>query len=281
MSNLTLIVLAGGLGSRYGGDKQVAAVGMAGETLLEYTLHDALACGITRTIAVVRPTVADQVQQVLSRVPGLRHTLVDQPSHRSRPWGTAHALACAVKMTQGPVAVVNADDWYGPGAPARLVRLLDGGSQACLVAHRLSATLSPHGAVNRGVCEVTDGRLRSIRETTGILPDGQDARTPTGCIAGDTPVSLNLWGFGARFLPFLHTEVERFLATHAGDPDGEVGIPDVVAAWVASGNQVDVDVCAEPWCGLTHPQDRPRVVSCLAAATYEGIYPSPLWKQAP
>ena len=281
MSDITLIILAGGLGSRYGGDKQVAAVGPAGETLLEYTLHDALASGIARAIAVVRPAVAERVRQVLDRVPGLDHALVDQPAHRAKPWGTAHALACAAAAARGPVAVVNADDWYGPGAPARLARMLDGGSQACLVAHRLAATLSPHGAVNRGVCEVADGRLRSIREATGLLPDGPDARTAAGRLAGDTPVSLNLWGFGTGFLPFLQREVDGFLAAHAGDPDGEIGIPDVVAAWVATGRPVDVDVCAEPWCGLTHAADRPQVVHRLAAATAEGAYASPLWKQSP
>lgn len=276
MSATTLVILAAGLGSRYGGDKQVAAVGPAGETLLEFTLHDAWQAGIRRAIAVIRPAVAERVAALLSRAPGLDWRLVEQPCDRDRPWGTAHALDCAMAAVDGPVAVVNADDWYGPDALARLARLLDSGAPLALAAHQLGRTLSPHGAVNRGVCTLVGGRLRGIVETTGLVPDPAGARHAGGTLPAATPISLNLWGLTPAVRPFLHRAVSDFLAANRTHPSAEIGIPDVVAAWIAAGQEVRCEVCDGDWCGLTHAADRPAVVERLARAPY----PRPLWSAA-
>lgn len=277
MRNTTLVILAAGLGSRYGGDKQIAGVGPADETLLEFTLFDALRSGITSAIAVVRPSVAERVAALLSRAPGLQWSLVEQPSHRPRPWGTAHALYCAMETVDAPVVVVNADDWYGPGAMAKAVELLDNGADLALTAHQLGRTLSHHGPVNRGVCRISHGQLTAIEEAIGIVPDPAGARYSGGLLSADAPVSLNLWSLTPAVKPFLAQQVNDFLATHCDDPKSEIYIPDVVAAWIASGRQVRSEVCHEDWCGLTHLADRPQVVSRLAQATAAGVYPSPLW----
>jgi len=279
MRNTTLVILAAGLGSRYGGDKQIAGVGPADETLLEFTLFDALRSGITSAVAVVRPSVAERVATLLARAPGLQWTLVEQPSHRPRPWGTAHAVHCAMATLDVPIVVVNADDWYGPGAIAKAVQLLDDGAELALTAHQLGRTLSHHGAVNRGVCRISHGDLTGIVETIGIEPDPAGARHPGGLLDADTPVSLNLWSLTPAVKPFLAQRVNEFLATHRDDPKGEIYLPDVVAAWIASGRRVRSEVCHEDWCGLTHLADRPQVVARLAQATQAGIYPSPLWKK--
>lgn len=274
----TLVILAAGLGSRYGGDKQIAAVGPAGETLLEFTLFDALRCGIRNAVAVVRPAVAERVAGLLARAPGLEWKLVEQPSTRARPWGTAHALDCAMAVVSGPVVVVNADDWYGPGAIATVVSQLDHGADVALTAHKLGRTLSQHGSVNRGVCRVRDGRLLDVVETIGLVPDPAGARHAAGVLPADTPVSLNLWGMTQEFQPYLTRMVREFLAAHRDDAKGEIYLPDVVATWIASGRPVQCEICNEDWCGLTHPDDRPQVVTRLDQATTSGIYPTPLWR---
>lgn len=273
----SLVILAAGLGSRYGGDKQVAAVGPSGEPLLAYTLHDAVRAGVRSAVAVIRPPVADRVTEILRAVPGLTWRLVEQAGGRARPWGTAYALDCALDGFAVPAVVVNADDWYGPDAIARAAGLLAAGAELALVAHELGRTLSPSGPVNRGVCRIVDGRLLGIRETRGLVAAAGAVRHPDGELASSTPVSLNLWGVSPAVAPFLARSVERFLADHAGDEAAEIGIPDVVAAWIAAGRLVRAEVCAEDWCGLTHPADRPAVVARIARAVAAGDYGSPLW----
>jgi hypothetical protein len=184
-----------------------------------------------------------------------------------------------METVDAPVVVVNADDWYGPGAMAKAVELLEKGADLALTAHQLGRTLSHNGPVNRGVCRISHGLLTSIEETIGIVPDPSGARYPGGLLSVDAPVSLNLWSFTPVVKPFLARFVQDFLAAHRDDPKGEMYIPDVVAAWIASGRQVRSDVCHEDWCGLTHLADRPQVVARLAQATAAGMYPSPLWKK--
>lgn len=269
-----LVLLAGGLGSRYGGGKQIAGVGPAGEPLLAYTLMDARKAGIREVVAVVRAEVADPIEGILAGISGIQSRLVLQGGGRRRPWGTAHALACALDGLETAAVVANADDWYGPGAIARSMALLTAGAPLALVAHRLGRTLSDSGPVNRGVCRIADGHLLGITETRGLVSAGGAVRHPGGTLPASTPVSLNLWGASPSFAPFLRRMVDGFLSTHANDEEREIGIPDAVAAWIANGQPVHAEVCDEDWCGLTHPEDRPLVVARIAQAITAGIYPA-------
>jgi hypothetical protein len=281
-----LIVLAAGMGSRFGGDKQVAGVGPAGETILEFTLHDAIRAGFAAAVLVVRPAVRERVLAIVARLPPgrLTVTLVDQgvceplpgvyQPGRTKPWGTAHALWTAIQGLDRPCGVVNADDWYGSGAIHALGAALRTTASTVLVAHRLGNTLTPHGTVNRGVCRIAGDRLLAISETEGIDGHGQvGGRT----LSAETPVSMNLWGFQPGIYADVEQRVRAFIAGHRDHPSAEYGIPHLVADRLAAGLPVTVTVVEDAWCGLTYPADRPGVVARLAAETAAGRYPAPLW----
>lgn len=289
-----LVVLAAGMGSRFGGDKQVAQVGPHDETILDYTAFDARRWGFGEVVLVVRremqATVAAMVGDRLARRMPVRYVFQDMHEPlpglptpgRSKPWGTAHALACALRGLSVPCGVVNADDWYAPGGIRALAnQLARADTEGCLVAYPLARTLSPNGAVNRAVCSSNRwGGLESIAETTGIAaaPGGGIVDGQGRPLAPETPVSLNLWGLQpAAYAGFL-ADVDAFIRAHAGESAGECQLPDLVMAgmrarrWSVRVVQADAD-----WCGLTYQADRPAVQARLARAVAEGDYPAPLW----
>lgn len=293
-----LVVLAAGMGSRFGGDKQVAAVGPHGETILDFTVHDALRAGFAEAVLVVRRDNRDLVHEqvgrrIASRMP-LRYAFQDTaeplpglraPAARSKPWGTAHALACALRGLQRPCGVVNADDWYAPAGITGLARLLArGDASAVLATYPLARTLSPHGPVNRALCGIGKwNELTAIDETTGIIAGaaGPEVRAADGsarALAADAPVSLNLWGFQPNLYEGFIADVEGWIRAAIAAPAGECQLPLMVMAgvrahgWSTRTVQVDAD-----WTGLTYLADRPAVQARLAQATAAGDYPSPLW----
>lgn len=295
-----LIVLAAGMGSRFGGDKQVANVGPHGETILDFTAYDALRAGFVETILVVRrenrQLVEDLVGKRISKHIPVRYAFQDiaEPlpgvqvtTGRSKPWGTAHALTCALRGLNRPCGVVNADDWYSPAGMLALARLLGRCDAAgTLVTYPLGRTLSPNGPVNRAVCTTNQWNcLTSIAETTGIVAgtDGfAEVRatdgTVTRTLAGDTPVSLNLWGFQPNFYAPFIADVEEWVRTHLAATDGECMLPLVAMDGCAKHNwQIRCDLAQADWTGLTYQADRSAVQERLARATAEGAYPSPLW----
>ena len=290
------MVLAGGLGSRFGGDKQLAAVGPGGETLAELTTFDARRGGFEHVVLVVRPEHRTEVERRLGArlAPHVAVQYAEQSAqvplpglaapHRTRPWGTAHALACAAPLVLDGCAVVNADDWYGPEALARLGGLLRSGAAACLVTHALGRTLSPHGPVNRAVCDVdVRGRLQRTAEHTGLQAGedgvcGQDERGALVTLGRETRVSMNLWGFSTAALALLVPAVTAALRANLADADYEARIPDVVEPLIRAGAlEVAVEHTEADWAGLTHPSDLPTVRDRLAAAATAGCYPTPLW----
>jgi len=298
---LTLVVLAAGLATRFGGPKQLAPVGPAGEALLDYDVYDAVRAGCRRVVFVIRAELADAfhshardvlgdaletvfVEQRLDDLPGGR----TPPPGRVKPWGTAHAVLAARGAMTGPFAVCNADDWYGPGAFRLLAEHLRREARAAppvhaLVGYRLDATLSEHGGVARGVAVTgADGllaRLEEIRDVqrqagglTGTGPDG----TPRA-LAGDEVASMNLWGFAAAVLPVLMDQFAAFLDTADGDPTPEFLLSTAVNAQVAQGQaRLRVLVAPDRWFGMTFAADLPAVRDAVAALVRARTYPADL-----
>ncbi len=293
----TLIVLAAGMGSRYGGLKQLDPMGPAGETVLDYSVFDAIRAGFDRVIFVIREDFAEafregigarfadriQVDYAFQRLDDLPEPYTVPPD-RTKPWGTSHAILAARHMVDSPFVVINADDFYGRDAYARAEGFLATitASQCGLVAYPLRNTLSDHGQVNRGICEVADGVLKSVEE---VLRIGREASgTVTGEwldgtrreISPEAPVSMNFWVFPAEFMVSLEAEFLKFLTAGIG-VSGECYIPTVVDSLIRQGKTtchvIDTDAS---WFGVTYPEDKQPVVQSIQALITAGEYPDPL-----
>jgi hypothetical protein len=295
MTAPTLVILAAGLGSRYGSTKQIAGVGPGGEWLLEYAIHDALAAGFGAIVMVIRPELREQLLARLAPLLRGRAKLqfVEQtsvnvpdgcraPAGRTKPLGTGHAVWCCVPWLHGPFAVINADDYYGCGAFALLANHFRAAAEPAMVGYRLDATLSPYGEVNRGLCRVdADDSLIDIAEFTHIaVRDGTLRGTSHAgveeILAIDSTVSLNCWGLLPDMLPDLETGLREFLA-HAGATD-EYFLPSAIARHLALRQRRLAVLHGHcEWLGLTYPDDHPRVAARFAALHATGAYPTPLW----
>jgi NDP-sugar pyrophosphorylase family protein len=292
------VILAAGLGSRYGDAKQIAGIGPDGEWLLEYAIHDALAAGFAQIVMVIREPLRETLRQRLAAPVETRATLhfvvqsLDKvpegcaaPEDRTKPLGTGHALWCCAPLLRGPFAVVNADDYYGHEAFHLLADHFRRAAQPAMVGYRLDATLSGHGGVNRGVCKVdAEGHLVTVTEFLDIaLRDGSlTGRAPDGTrkpLTPETVVSLNCWGLLPDLLPGLERGLREFLV-RAGTRD-EYFLPHAIATHLAAtGQELSVLPTRGDWLGLTYPDDRERVVAAIAALHAAGVYPTPLWSRA-
>lgn len=300
----TLVVMAAGMGSRFGGTKQLAGVGPSGETILDYSVHDAISAGFGKVVFVIRKAFADafehgvgaryshqiDVAYVYQELDNLPARCTPDPN-RTKPWGTAHAVWCARPEVSGPFAVINADDFYGQDAFAQMAAYLNAvgteAGQYAMVAFEVDGTLSPFGSVSRGVCKVDSARnlvevtehTALIRSDLGVVSTFTDASTEV--LPFDTLVSMNFWGFTTDFLE--HTEdffVQFYSANHASSK-AECYLPAAVTHLMQSGTvTVKVLGTSGRWFGLTYPDDRDAVVSALAAYTEQGIYPSRLVGEA-
>lgn len=293
-------MLAAGMGSRFGGLKQVEAVGPRGESLLEYSIYDALEAGFDEIFFLIRSGIeADFRDRVLSRLPrGLRCGLLFQeidslvgPDHgpRSKPWGTGHALLCAAGSIDRPFAVVNADDYYGR-ASLRLVREFLERSEAgsgrwCMAGYRLRNTTTAFGSVARGVCERDgSGRLASIAEQgrierrgggrfVAVQGDGAELE-----LDGDRLVSMNLWGLTPAVFGLAEGGFRSFLERSRFSPKDEFYLPALVDGVLLEGRaSVDLLETEDEWCGITYREDLPLARARMAALSASGFYPSPLW----
>jgi hypothetical protein len=297
---LTLVVLAAGIGRRYGGPKQIERVGPGGATLLDYAAYDAGRAGFERVLLVVREGMEDDVRDVVGdriarRIPVSyaiqEHALPPgfvAPPTRAKPWGTGHAALAAARLVDGPFAVINADDFYGKGSYQLLAEFLRAPQtgtvpEFALVGFPLAVTLSPDGPVSRGVCEVdASSHLVSIREVLKIERLGGDARwlDEGGSwqpLAGTTQVSLNFWGFTPAFAPALEAGFARFLEQNAASTTAEYFLPSAVQDLVSSRSaRVRVLSGGGPWSGLTYPGDRPRLAALLESLVASGEYPAEL-----
>jgi len=298
---LSLVVLAAGVGSRYGGPKQIDPVGPGGATLLDYAAFDARRAGFERVVLVVREGMQQRVHEAagdrIARRGPLAYVVQDgalppgfvAPEGRTKPWGTGHAALAAAPLVDGPFAVINADDFYGATTYRVLADYFRGRGptgampEHALVGFPLVTTLSPDGPVSRGVCTVDgSGHLTTIREVLEVERDDGDARAleDDGTwrrLPGRTPVSLNFWGFEPSFLRALEGGFARFLRENATSCSAEYFLLSAVQDLVtASRATVRVLSGGGPWSGLTHPGDRPRLVSMLAELTERGVYPRDL-----
>ena len=273
---LAIVVLAAGLGTRYGGRKQLAPLGPAGETLFDYTLHDAAAAGFVDAVLVVAPETVGAVTAHLNEfVPPIAVRLVEQRARRgsgTRPWGTAHATIVGGDGMTTPFAVANADDAYGAEAIAALAthlraRAAERGSRfGAVVGYAAATTLSSRGGVSRAVCRIDErSRLVHIEEHTGVRRAAGRLVSDTATLDETTLVSMNLWGFSPGFLDLLRPIVARFVAEHRDD-DRELRLPDLVGELVARGDlEVAVLPTTSTWLGVTHPEDASVVRERLAA----------------
>jgi len=294
MSAPTLLVLAAGMGSRYGGLKQLDPVGPGGETLLDYSVHDALRAGFDRVVFLIRRDIEKEFRAMIGAryegkiAIGYAFQQLDDlppgftpPAARTKPWGTAHAVWCARDTIKAPFAAINADDFYGADSFRLLGHFLASVDPAAhpatfaMAGYRLDKTLSEHGTVARGICEVGDGELLGgVEEVTDI------ARRPDGAIAsGDrtfapgTPVSMNFWGFTPQIFPLLEKILRDFLPEHGQSEKAECYIPSAVADMIASrAATVRVLPTDADWFGVTYREDRPRVVESIARLVAAGIY---------
>jgi len=292
----TLLVLAAGMGSRYGGLKQIDPVGPSGETVLDYAVFDAVRAGFRRVVFVIRREfdavfreqigtkyagriAVDYVYQSLDAVPD--GFVI--PPEREKPWGTGHAVWCARNAVHGPFAVINADDFYGADSFAQLAGFLQQTAAEgqrpgdfAMVGFRLANTLSEHGGVSRGLCATSpSGRLLTITERAGIAANEVGAgRT----FSGDEIVSMNCWGFGPELFAALNRQFTEFLAAQGNEPKAEFYLPAAVSTMICR-NEATVRVLptAASWFGVTYREDKPRVIAALAELIAQGAYPSKLF----
>lgn len=294
----TLLVLAAGMGSRYGGLKQIDPVGPAGETIIDYSVFDALRAGFGKLVFVIRRDIETQFKEIVgarfeSRIP-VEYVFQELdklpaefsvPAGRTKPWGTAHAILMGTGTVREPFAAINADDFYGAESYRLLAQHLQAGTpDYAMVGFILRNTLSDFGSVARGVCQVDpENYLQGVVELTKIERDGAGARdtNPAGNVinlSGDEAVSMNMWGFTPTIFPQLQKGFQEFLERHGWDMKSEFYIPSAVNSLVVARQaRVKVLRTQASWFGVTYREDRPRVVESVRQLIARGDYPEKLW----
>ncbi len=297
----TLLVLAAGMGSRYGGLKQLDAVGPSGEVVLDYSVHDALWAGFNKVVFVIRRDFQKEFEEtVVRRYDGqvaieLAFQELDdlpegftKPPARNKPWGTGHAIRAARHVIRDPFLVVNADDFYGMEAYSKMAGFLNRGGEGLsigMVAYPLSNTLSEHGAVSRGICTVAaDQSLIRVEEHTGIVRRageilGTDSKGDVCKLSGAEMASMNFWGFTTEVFAHLENLFGKFLVSGGiENPKSEFYIPSAVSEIIASGAApASVLFSAGCWFGVTYKEDRDAVATALSQMVQDRLYPTPLW----
>ncbi len=298
----TLLVLAAGMGSRYGGLKQLDDVGPAGETIIDYAVYDAIQAGFGKVVFVIRESFEtafreqitgsfkDQIpvhfvhQEVNTPIEG-----IDDLPERSKPWGTAHAVLMAADVIQEPFAVVNADDFYGRGSFESMSVFLSqkaAASHYCMVGFVLKNTLSKNGSVSRGVCSMdADNLLQDVVERTKIQREGEQVffvdQAKKYPLSEEALVSMNLWGFHPSIFAHIHQQFIDFVAAHRDQPKEEFYIPLVVNQLLQT-KQAKVSVLPsnEQWYGVTYKEDKESVQNSLFQLAEQGRYPNPIWGES-
>jgi NDP-sugar pyrophosphorylase family protein len=295
----TLLVLAAGIGSRYGGLKQVDGMGPGGEAILEYSIFDALRAGFGKVVFVIRKDIEQAFREkVGSRIePHIpveyafqeMDTALDWLGYvpeRQKPWGTGHAILSAAPYLHEPFIAINADDFYGFDAFRTIAQFLTTDCRAdhyALVAYHIGNTLSENGSVSRGVCSVSaEGWLTDVTERTKIerYDDGifYTENNERHALPDHTPVSMNFWGFHPAILQEIEAQFRAFVQANLGQPKAEFYIPSVVNQLIKSGKITCAALtCTSQWYGVTYPEDKDTVQAALARMGAEGVYPVPLW----
>jgi len=299
----TLVILAAGMGSRYGGLKQVEPVGPSGETIMDYSVFDALRAGFDRVVFVIRRDFEDVFRTTIGSkyadVMNVAYAFQDihdvpsgfaVPPERTKPWGTAHAIRAARGVVNVPFAAINADDFYGRDAFRRLADFLKQSQGAtakprfAMVGYRLDQTLSEYGSVARGICHVNaDGLLVTVKEMTKLVrvsggAENRESAEHPLALTGAERVSMNLWGFTPELFDALEARFPAWLKVNALNPKAEWYIPFVVDEMVGAGMaEVAVLPTESAWFGVTYREDRPQVVAAIRKRVDAGEYPAKLW----
>lgn len=310
-SPCTLLLLAAGMGSRYGGLKQLDPVGPDGSTLMDYSVFDACRAGFSRVVFVIREEMQNAFESEIASkyrrhlpVAYVHQRLEDLPAKaaealsarpdgrkpREKPWGTGHAILAAREAVREPFTAINADDYYGPSAFKHIYNFLSESVDSAkpipcaMVGYRLGGTLSPHGRVSRGLCRIDEqGRLRTIREVTGLEPFEGAARYSTGRggwahVGLDEIVSMNFWGLSASIFEPLAAEMAEFVRMAADPSRDEFYAPTAIQKLIERGIvQVKVLTAEDRWFGVTYREDRDSVAGNLAERIRSGLYPKVLW----
>lgn len=299
-----LVIMAAGMGSRYGGLKQIDPVDAAGNLIIDFSVFDALRAGFKEVIFIIKKEIEADFRaaigdRIASRV-RVRYAFqqldalpagFELPAGRQKPWGTTHALLCAKdEIGERPFCAVNADDYYGPAAYQAVYDYLVAPHPAgehALVAWNLANTLTDHGSVARGVCQVKGSYLTHIEERKTIIREGtggaftEDGGQTYTSLPGDTPVSMNFWGFGPEMLPLLGRIFEENLRSGAAMADPlkyEDLLPNAVQVAIALGEaRVRVLTTPDRWFGVTYKEDKPEVMASIAACKAAGLYSERLW----
>lgn len=297
----TLFVLAAGMGSRYGGLKQLDGVGPHGETIMDYSIFDALRAGFGKVVFVIRKDFEDDFRKkILSKYEGhipvevVFQSLDKLPEgysvdpERKKPWGTNHAVLMGREAINEPFVVINADDYYGRDAFEVIARELsrprEHKGDYCMVGFRVANTMTENGSVSRGVCSTSDGYLTDVVERTSIAFDPEhrisftDENGVVQYLDPDTPVSMNMWGFTPDYFEYSDREFRKFLDNLKDPLKGEYYIPTAVDTLVRSGEAtVKVLDTTSKWVGVTYAEDRQGVVDSLAAMHADGTYPEQMF----
>ncbi len=302
-----LVVMAAGMGSRYGGLKQIDPVGNHGQLIIDYSIYDAIRAGFETVVFVIKHEIEDAFREAIGarmeKVCNVKYAYQELddlpegysvPEGRSKPWGTCHAILAARKVVDGPFAVVNADDYYGPEAFKTIYDYLSTHSDSedlyefSMVGYLLGNTVTEHGHVARGVCvEDENNYLMTVTERTRIEKDGENARFTEDdgatweSLPGDTIVSMNLWGLSENFMPEAEARFGAFLdkALVENPLKGEYFLPSVISALIEEGKaRAKVLRSPDKWYGVTYQADKPVVVAAIAEKTAAGVYPDKLWE---
>lgn len=304
MSRAALVIMAAGIGSRFGGGiKQLAPVGPNGEIIMDYSIYDALEAGFDKVVFVIRKDLEKDFKEVIgnriekqTEVAYVYQEVADVPADykdkfagRTKPWGTGQAILCCKDVIDSPFLVINADDYYGKSAfkeaYSYLTSVHDTGKiQICMVSFILKNTLSDNGGVTRGLCQVdSDGMLTGIKETHNIEKEGMGAviRSDSGTqeLDADSPVSMNMWGLTPEFIDILKTGFDEFLKEIAEDDlKAEYLLPTIIGELLEEG-RLDVKVLKshDQWFGVTYKEDRETVTNAVRKLIEDGIYPSVLY----
>lgn len=303
MEKTTLVIMAAGLGSRFGGVKQLEPVGPSGEIILDYSVYDAIEAGFNKVIFIIRKDIEDDFKKIIgSRIADkieIEYVIQDidnlpegyvKPKDRTKPWGTGHAVLACIDILKEPFVVINADDYYGKEAFVKVNQFLEKPIATekqynfCMAGFRLGNTLSEHGTVTRGVCQVNDEKiLVNIEETSDIslegnfavaVRDGQKIKLNL-----DTPVSMNMWGFTSNFLVELRDRFTNFLDHIEGNElKAEYLLPKIVDDLIREGKaEVSVLDTADKWFGVTYKEDKEVVVQSFKELVNKGLYPKKLF----
>jgi hypothetical protein len=295
----TLLILAAGMASRYGSMKQIQSFGPSGETIMDYSIYDAMRAGYKKVVFIIREEFANDFKMIFE--PKLKGKMATDyvyqelgsymggqpvPAERAKPWGTAHAVLCAQEKIHEPFAVINADDFYGRDAFEKSFSFLTNEAAPDLfsiIGYDLAKTLSEHGTVSRGVCEVDkNGFLKSIAERTKIYRDGEkivyEDETGKHEVSADAKVSMNFWCFHQSVFPLIEGWFKKFIQENIKNPKAEFFIPIIGDLYVQSAKgKIKVIPTKAQWFGVTYKEDAPIVQQSLSDLIKKGEYPEKLW----